>query len=65
MGNEVREVGRENFEAEKGTEKSLGRGRGCVFDSSPKQLELPHPELVHSWLLVHSSPTTELQSWAV
>jgi hypothetical protein len=35
--------------------KTLGTGR-CVFGSSPKQLELPHPELVHWWLLVHSSP---------
>ncbi len=37
-------------------EKSLGRGRGCVFGSCPKWLERPDPELVHSWLLVHSSP---------
>jgi hypothetical protein len=51
--NEVREVGGENFGAEKRAEKSLGRGRGCVFRSSPEQ---PHPELVHWWLLVHSSP---------
>jgi len=61
----VREVGRENFGVEKGAEKSLSRGRGCVFGSSPKELERPHPELVHWWLLVHSSPTIELQSWAV
>jgi len=52
----VREVGGGNFGVEKKGEKSLGRGRGCVFDSSPKQLEQPHPELVHWWLLVHSSP---------
>jgi len=32
----------------------LGRG-GCVFGSSPKRLEWPHLELVHWWLLVHSS----------
>jgi len=50
------EVGRENFGAEKGAEKSLGRGRGCVFGSSSKQLEWPCPELVHLWLLVHSNP---------
>ncbi len=51
----MREVGKENFGAEKGAEKSLGRGRGCVFGSSPKWLEQPHFELVHWWLLVHSS----------
>jgi hypothetical protein len=34
--------------------KTMGRG-GCVFGSSPKQLEQPHPKLVHWWLLVHSS----------
>jgi len=53
--NEVREIGGENFGAEKGAEESLGRGRGCVFGSTPKWLEQPHPELVHWWLLVHSS----------
>ncbi len=53
MGNEVREVGGgrwvggESFGAEKGAEKFLGKGRGCVFGSSPKRLEQPHPELVH------------------
>ncbi len=26
--------------------KTLGKG-GCVFGSSPKELEQPHPELVH------------------
>ncbi len=30
--------------AEKGAEKSLGRGRGCVFGSSPKWLEQPDPD---------------------
>jgi len=39
----------------RGLKNSLGRGRGCVFGSSPKQLEWPHPELMHWWLLVHSS----------
>jgi hypothetical protein len=29
----------------KGAEKSLGRGRGCVFGSSPKWLEQPHLNL--------------------
>ncbi len=48
-------MGGEIFGAKKGAEKSLGRGRGCVFYSSPKRLEQPHPELVHWWLLVHSS----------
>jgi hypothetical protein len=33
----------------------MGKGKGCVFGSSPKGLEGPHPELVHWWLLVHSS----------
>jgi hypothetical protein len=41
------EVGGEIFGVEKGAEKSLGRGGGCVFGSSPKWLEQPHPELVH------------------
>jgi hypothetical protein len=27
--------------------------------SSPKRLEWSHPELVHGWLLVHSSPDSE------
>jgi hypothetical protein len=40
-------VGGENFGAETGAEKSLGRGRGCAFGSSPKWFEQPHPELVH------------------
>jgi len=44
-----------------GAEKSLGKGRGCVFGSSPKQLEQPHPELVHMWLLVHSSHSWRLE----
>jgi hypothetical protein len=30
----VREVGGEKILGEKGAEKSLGRGRGCVFGSS-------------------------------
>jgi hypothetical protein len=46
----------ENFGAEKKIEKTLGKGRGCVFGSSPKRLEWPHFELVHWWLLVHSNP---------
>jgi hypothetical protein len=32
----------------------LGRG-GCVFGSSSKWLQWPHPQLVHWWMLVHSS----------
>jgi hypothetical protein len=55
-----REVSRrENFGAEKRLKKSraLGRG-GCVFGSSSKQLQRPHHQLVHWWLLVHSSPWT-------
>jgi hypothetical protein len=32
-----------------------------VFGSSPKQLERPHPELVHWWLLVHSNPVKALR----
>jgi len=54
----VREVGGENFRAENGAEKFLGRGRGCVFGSSTKRLEWPHPQLVHWWLPVHSSPSS-------
>jgi hypothetical protein len=48
----MREVGRgkyiggENFGAKKGVEKSLGKGRGCVFGSSPKRFKQPHHELV-------------------
>jgi hypothetical protein len=50
------EVGRRGkFWGSEEAEKSLARGRGCVFSSSLKQLEWPHPELVHWWLLVHSS----------
>jgi len=45
VGNEVREVGGENFGTEKGAEKSLGRGRGCVSGSSPKQLN----DLILNW----------------
>jgi hypothetical protein len=37
------------------------KGRGCVFGSSPKQLEQPHPELAHRWLLVHSSHSWRLE----
>jgi hypothetical protein len=51
----VKEVGGENFGVKKRAEKSLGRGRGCGFGSSPKWFEWPHPELVHWWLLVHYS----------
>jgi hypothetical protein len=32
----------------------FGQG-GCVFYSSPKRLQWPHPQLVHWWLLVQSS----------
>jgi len=32
-----------------------GRG-GCVFGSSQKRLQWRHPQVVHWWLLVHSSP---------
>jgi len=39
VGNEVKEVGGENFGVENGAKKSLGRGKGCVFGSSPKWLE--------------------------
>jgi hypothetical protein len=51
----MKDVGGENFGVEKEAEKSLGRGKRCVFGLSPKQLEQPHPELVHWRLLVHSS----------
>jgi hypothetical protein len=43
----VRETGGENFGAEKGAEKSLGRGGRCLFGSSLKWLEQPHLEMVH------------------
>jgi hypothetical protein len=50
-------VGGKSFEVEKRLKKpkTLRRG-GCGFGSSPKRLEQPHPQLVHWWLLVHSSP---------
>jgi hypothetical protein len=38
----VREAGGENFGVEKGAEKPMGKGRECVFGSSPKRLEHPH-----------------------
>jgi hypothetical protein len=38
----------------------MGKGKGYVFGSSPKQLELLHPQLVHWWLLVHSNPKVRL-----
>jgi len=50
-----REVGKGNFGVEKRAEKSLGMGKGCIFYSSPKQLERPHPEMMHQCLLVHST----------
>jgi hypothetical protein len=57
-----REVGRrEKFWGRKEAEKvnNFGKG-GCVFGSSPKRLQWPHPQLVNWWLLVHSSPTKHL-----
>jgi len=36
----------------------LGKG-GCVFGSSPKRLQRPHPQLVHWWLLVHFSQVAD------
>ncbi len=56
MGNELREVGGEDFRAGKGAKISMDRGRGWVFGSSAKQFERPHPQLVHWWLPVHSNP---------
>jgi hypothetical protein len=38
----------------KAKKKKIGQG-GCGFGSSPKRLQRPHPQLVHWWLLVHSS----------
>jgi hypothetical protein len=54
-GGKKGEVGRREFWGREGAEKSLGKGRGCVFGSSPKWLKQPHHELVHWWLLVQSS----------
>jgi len=53
-----REVGRREKlwgreEAQK--TKNFGQGRMCLCSSS-KWLQWPHPQLVHWWLLVHSSP---------
>jgi len=44
-----------NFGAKERAKKSLDMGIGCVFGSSPNRLEQLHLELVHWWLLVHSS----------
>jgi hypothetical protein len=44
-----------------GTEKSLGKEKECVLYSSSKWIEQPHPELVHWWLLVHSSHSWRLE----
>jgi hypothetical protein len=62
VGNEVRDVGRGEV-GRRG--KFLGQRRGLknpwageedvFFCSFPKRLQQPHPELVHWWLLVHSS----------
>ncbi len=53
-----REVGRrENFwggEKTKKKKKKLWARRMC-FWFIPKRLQRPHPQLVHWWLLVHSS----------
>jgi hypothetical protein len=51
-------VGRrgENFGAEKRWKKKIHEGReDGIFCSSPKRLQRPHPQLVHWWLLIHSS----------
>ncbi len=56
--NEVREVGGEIFGAAKGAEKSMGRGRGCVFGSSPKRLEWPGGALVAAGSLQPATTTT-------
>jgi hypothetical protein len=39
---------------EVGEKKNFGQS-GCGFGSSPKRVEWPHPQLVHWWLLIHSS----------
>ncbi len=51
-------VGRrgENFGAEKRWKKNLCGQGGWDFCSSGKQPQRAHPQLVHWWLLVHSSP---------
>jgi hypothetical protein len=45
MGGEVSRRGK--YWGKVGAKKSLSKGRGYVFGSFPKQLEWPHPELVH------------------
>jgi hypothetical protein len=48
--------GREKFWGKEEAKKTNNFGQGgCVFGSSPKQLQRPHPQLVQWWLLVHSS----------
>jgi hypothetical protein len=48
--------GREKIWGRKEAEKTNNFGQGRMwFGSSPKGLKRPHPQPVHSWLLVHSS----------
>ncbi len=57
-----REVGRrENFwgREEMGKKKKPWAGR-MGFWFIPKRLQRPHPQLMHWWLLVHSSPLLSL-----
>jgi hypothetical protein len=52
-----REIGRKDKfwgKAEVEKPKTLGK-EGCVFGSSLKQFQWPHPQLVHWWLQVHFS----------
>jgi len=43
---------------------NFGQG-GCVFGLSPKWFQWPHPQLVHWWLLVHSSQVDGGLDWWV
>ncbi len=56
--------GKEKFWGRKKVENKIKfRQGGCVFGSSPKRLERPHPQLVHWWLLIHSSQGRTLSNF--
>ncbi len=56
-----RKVGGKFFGVEKRLKKQITLGRGgCVFGSSPKQLQRPHPPLVAAGSLQPGGPTAEI-----
>jgi hypothetical protein len=70
LGSELKikwEVGRkENFWGREKVEKTNNFGQGgCVFGSSPKWFQRPHPQLEHWRLLVHSGQVNGGLDWWV